>query len=712
MPAALTENDISTVKTSLEDIVRAYWPNRIFGFETNSNRAYNLNKEANISLYGEDDKKIDSDLKSSSNDDQYLKKDFDKDVRIDNKLDNLFYFIQISDLHISKFQRVGGTYHFLHFLSTVIPAISPSFVIVTGDLTDAKDSDLVTSSQYVEEWITYESALIESGIPAKRKEFWYDLRGNHDCFNVKSWESEENFYKEYGIVKQKGFNFTVEKPFGNYTFIGLDACPKLGPARPFNFFGYYEIEDMDNLANKIHDASLNSNHIFLMAHYPTATTVYGKTSKGESFHDLSRHISVYICGHLHKLAWGLGERLQTYQPTDYLELELADMKEHAAYRVIAIDHDLISFVDLILPLNQVPLRNQPKPKNNQTILPDRLAFPPVILITNPKDSKFSMKHHEPVNRILDSTHIRLLIWSEYEIQNVTIYLDVYAKDISGQVGYQKIVFRVDGERSDMDGGISEFLIGLRWTNFVSHRLLKLNLSLYNDYNNKFNLLINYIISKLFLFVSLKSRLFYSFYFYLLSTITLPWFYGNFIPTTNNSYGVFWLYGIKLLNSNNSSSSYISFNVRSDGDGNWLPIFDTWSYGLMDYIYNSILLFCSVVATNDNNSNNNDKSSSTTTNTTSRKTITSNTKQKSESTTKISSTSSTTKTKKVSSNPKRALSAYMFFVRENREKVKAENPGAKFGEIAKLVGEKWKALNDKTFYNEMAADDKKRYESWQ
>nr|CAG8433481.1 13063_t:CDS:2 [Entrophospora candida]CAG8434655.1 1419_t:CDS:2 [Entrophospora candida] len=104
---------------------------------------------------------------------------------------------------------------------------------------------------------------------------------------------------------------------------------------------------------------------------------------------------------------------------------------------------------------------------------------------------------------------------------------------------------------------------------------------------------------------------------------------------------------------------------------------------------------SVVATNDNNSNNNDKSSTTTANTTSRKTITSNTKQKSESTTKISSTSSTTKTKKVSSNPKRALSAYMFFVRENREKVKAENPGAKFGEIAKLVGEKWKALNDKT-----------------
>src|SRR6185369_8244724 len=101
------------------------------------------------------------------------------------------------------------------------------------------------------------------------------------------------------------------------------------------------------------------------------------------FHDLSRYVSVYICGHLHKLAWGLGDNLQTYHPTDYLELELADMKEHAAYRVMAIDHDIISFVDLALPLEQIPLRNQRKPMNNQTILPDKLNFPPVILVTNP-----------------------------------------------------------------------------------------------------------------------------------------------------------------------------------------------------------------------------------------------------------------------------------------------------------------------------------------
>ncbi|CAJ0766563.1 4711_t:CDS:2, partial [Entrophospora sp. SA101] len=109
---------------------------------------------------------------------------------------------------------------------------------------------------------------------------------------------------------------------------------------------------------------------------------------------------------------------------------------------------------------------------------------------------------------------------------------------------------------------------------------------------------------------------------------------------------------------------------------------------------------SAAATNNPSNSNTNKSSSS-----GKATTTAGAKQKSD-----PGKTSTTKTKKSSSEPKRALSAYMFFVRGNREKVKAENPGAKFGEIAKLVGEKWKALNDKTFYNEMAADDKKRYES--
>jgi len=70
-----------------------------------------------------------------------------------------------------------------------------------------------------------------------------------------------------------------------------------------------------------------------------------------------------------------------------------------------------------------------------------------------------------------------------------------------------------------------------------------------------------------------------------------------------------------------------------------------------------------------------------------------------------------KAKKDPKAPKRALSAYMFFSQDWRERVKAENPEAGFGEIGKLLGARWKELSDeeKKPYIEQAARDKSRAE---
>ncbi|KAI9301038.1 putative high-mobility group non-histone chromosomal protein [Cunninghamella echinulata] len=70
-----------------------------------------------------------------------------------------------------------------------------------------------------------------------------------------------------------------------------------------------------------------------------------------------------------------------------------------------------------------------------------------------------------------------------------------------------------------------------------------------------------------------------------------------------------------------------------------------------------------------------------------------------------------RTKKDPSAPKRGLSAYMFFSQENRETVKTENPNATFGEIGKLLGEKWRTLEEeeKKKYVALAEKDKQRYE---
>ena len=58
-----------------------------------------------------------------------------------------------------------------------------------------------------------------------------------------------------------------------------------------------------------------------------------------------------------------------------------------------------------------------------------------------------------------------------------------------------------------------------------------------------------------------------------------------------------------------------------------------------------------------------------------------------------------------------MSAYFFFMAEQREKVKAENPSAGVAQIGKICGEKWRSLSagEKTKYEEMNRKDKIRYE---
>jgi len=61
-------------------------------------------------------------------------------------------------------------------------------------------------------------------------------------------------------------------------------------------------------------------------------------------------------------------------------------------------------------------------------------------------------------------------------------------------------------------------------------------------------------------------------------------------------------------------------------------------------------------------------------------------------------------------PKKGLSPFMIFNKENREKIKISNPDATFGDIGKLIGTAWKALNEKqkAVYTQKAEADKERY----
>ncbi|KAI8870900.1 hypothetical protein GQ42DRAFT_121589, partial [Ramicandelaber brevisporus] len=362
----------------------------------------------------------------------------DDGVVLGDSTDGVFHFMHVTDIHVSKFHKVGGLSHLLTFLSSVVPLVSPAFILATGDITDGKDEKSLSSLQQVDEWIAYQKALNTSGVLNRHSgQFWFDIRGNHDAFDVPNWNSSANLYKQFGSSSQAnnpklhqegdGYSFINNEHFGSYKFVAMDACPRHGIARPMNFFGYKILSIgpnayVNNNTNIVANSSVynKANHTFLLSHYPVGTTVFGTSSR---------------------------RQLQAYKPTDYLELELGDLKLHALYRILVVDNDLISFVDRVLPLPKTPLpfdkslSTTRKLLNNGNLtineingmkapnaeLPRRLKSPPIVIITNPKDARTLLNSHEPLHRIKSSTHLRMLIFADSNVSQVKVEIDgIYA----------------------------------------------------------------------------------------------------------------------------------------------------------------------------------------------------------------------------------------------------------------------------------------------
>lgn len=185
-------------------------------------------------------------------------------------------------------------------------------------------------------------------------------------------------------------------------FVGIDACPEPGLRRPFNFIGILDQQEQESIKKLKIEAETVADHIIWFGHYPTSCIVsLTNNSQRMNIREVigsAGSSQVYVCGHLHSMG-GLVKRMYTKHKKGYLELELGDWKDNRMYRLIAIDHGLLSFVDQ---------------KHNNW---------PVVLVTNPKHAKYALPGREPLNLMHDSTHIRILAFSDVEINNVKISFD-------------------------------------------------------------------------------------------------------------------------------------------------------------------------------------------------------------------------------------------------------------------------------------------------
>ena len=129
--------------------------------------------------------------------------------RMGKEVSHIWWLVQISDIHISAYHNFHISGNLEYFLSDVIPAINPLTVVATGDLTDAKKSNMLVSTQELAEWQTYQRIVTNfmNGTYLKEKYHtfnpskvvWIDMRGNHDKFDVV--DHDNDFYRYFTILQ-------------------------------------------------------------------------------------------------------------------------------------------------------------------------------------------------------------------------------------------------------------------------------------------------------------------------------------------------------------------------------------------------------------------------------------------------------------------------------------------------------------------------------
>ncbi|CAL1536281.1 unnamed protein product [Lymnaea stagnalis] len=263
--------------------------------------------------------------------------------------------------------------------------------------------------QIRDEWIQYEQIIKRCRSLNKAK--WLDLRGNHDSFNVLNFESENNFYRFHsGKNVQTAddhhgtYLYQHELPFGTYSFIVMDACSKPGLHRPFNFFGYLDDAQIQYIKT-LAALTKSSNQTIWLGHYPTSLIVHDPPA----LRQIMSNSIAYLCGHLHTMM-GYVPKMYSRHKTGQLELELGDWKENRVYRLLAMDHDLLSFTDA------------------------KLGDWPLAVITNPKSNMLYSPRVEPLHLIESSTHIRILAFSPTGIKGVTVSIDDRPREEALQAG--------------------------------------------------------------------------------------------------------------------------------------------------------------------------------------------------------------------------------------------------------------------------------------
>lgn len=347
--------------------------------------------------------------------------------------EKIFWFIQTSDVHIGA-KGFPGSENLEWFVSEAKNVINPSFIVVTGDLTDCTNwNDLgYPDGPHIEEWQEYWDIVNGNGMTA---DFFYDLPGNHDHFGDQIFA----YYLDNSIqgraTGQTQFSWTRTFDFGTYHFLGINTCGNDGA--DFSMFPptYGDNAGLDTLelefiqnnleANKDADLTMIFGHHLICKRETDWSYVTGDALEemtmtaliygGEAFTALMEyyHPLMYSYGHSHVYREEFFVKDMS-EGVIYLNVASLSKNDDKNYNIIAIDNNGISTT------------------------PHTVGVWPAVIITAPLDKNLGMEQDpytaDAEDLTGDSTPVRALVFDTNPVTRVDYRMYKITEDVGDIVG--------------------------------------------------------------------------------------------------------------------------------------------------------------------------------------------------------------------------------------------------------------------------------------
>ena len=170
-----------------------------------------------------------------------------------------------------------------------------------------------------------------------------DIAGNHDEFDVYSFNSSNNMFRTFSSFYKNFENLTYDEflvlsyDLDNKTIV-LCVNPFYYPAGMplLDLFLYPSVEILDKIESKIQEAINTSKNVILMNHWPAYSWYNVRSSLGHTFREMHQiyPFSMTLAGHTHP------KHAYTHHHNTTLEIVASDLKQHKHMGVISIDNNM------------------------------------------------------------------------------------------------------------------------------------------------------------------------------------------------------------------------------------------------------------------------------------------------------------------------------------------------------------------------------------